>query len=95
MDPVKTAQPERPFEPKRLYRVKEGEWLVGVCRGLSAYLGLDVTIIRIAFVALAIVSMGMVGCVYAAMFFLTPEADTPRQKEAAFARPIFGSKSSG
>ena len=30
---------------KKLYRAKEGKWLLGVCAGLSQYLNVDVNII--------------------------------------------------
>ncbi|MDO5549138.1 MAG: PspC domain-containing protein [Eubacteriales bacterium] len=32
---------------KRLYRVEEGKMVCGVCGGLSEYLNVDVTIIRL------------------------------------------------
>jgi phage shock protein C len=39
---------------KRLYRKPEGRIVAGVCTGLADYLGVDVTIIRLAFAALTI-----------------------------------------
>ena len=44
--------------PKRLYQIREGAMLSGVCTGLAAYLNVDVTIVRIAFVLLTLLSTG-------------------------------------
>lgn len=41
-------------EPKRLYRSRTDRQFAGVCGGLAQYLGVDATIIRIAFVVLAL-----------------------------------------
>ncbi len=41
-------------EPKRLYRSRTDRQLAGVCAGLAAYLGLDVSLVRIAFIILAL-----------------------------------------
>ena len=34
------------MEPRRLYRVREGKKLCGVCLGVAEYLNLDVTLVR-------------------------------------------------
>lgn len=39
---------------KKLYKSKKGSKISGVCTGISIYTGLDVTIVRLIFVALAI-----------------------------------------
>src|ERR1700722_11581278 len=31
--------------PKRLFKIPEGEWIMGVCTGLAAYFNLDVTLV--------------------------------------------------
>ncbi len=41
-------------EPKRLYRSRTDRQVAGVCSGLAAYLGLDVSIVRIVFIILAL-----------------------------------------
>ena len=38
---------------KRLYRVKTGKMLAGVCGGLAEYIGLDPTIVRILWALVA------------------------------------------
>lgn len=39
---------------KKLYKSKNGSKISGVCTGISIYTGLDVTIVRLIFVALTI-----------------------------------------
>ena len=40
----------QPENTKRLYRIREGSKICGVCKGLEAYTGVDVTVIRVLFV---------------------------------------------
>ena len=35
---------------KRLYRIRDGRLVAGVCAGLAAYFGIDPTLVRLAFV---------------------------------------------
>jgi phage shock protein PspC (stress-responsive transcriptional regulator) len=70
--------------PKRLYQIREGAMISGVCNGLGAYLDVDVTIVRLAFVGLAILTYGAWILVYAAMMFIVPFADTSEQRAAAY-----------
>ena len=39
---------------KKLYRIKEGEKIAGVCGGIAEYLNIDPTIIRLAWALLAL-----------------------------------------
>jgi phage shock protein C len=39
---------------KRLYRLRDGRVVSGVCAGLAAYLGIDPTLVRLAFALLTI-----------------------------------------
>jgi phage shock protein PspC (stress-responsive transcriptional regulator) len=73
---------------KRLYRLPEGAMLAGVCNGLAAYLQVDVTLVRIAFVVLAILTKGVGILVYVALMFVAPEATTAEAQAAAFGSPI-------
>ena len=53
---------------KRLYKVREGKLLEGVCQGLSEYLDIDVSIIRILTVILTLCySVGLVAYIAAAV----------------------------
>jgi phage shock protein PspC (stress-responsive transcriptional regulator) len=75
-------------EPKRLYRIREGAWLLGVCNGLAAYFTLDVTLVRLIFVGLTIITGGGWIIAYILMFFIVPDANTPQEKAAAFGVPF-------
>ncbi|MBO0891013.1 MAG: PspC domain-containing protein [Acidothermales bacterium] len=60
-------------QPRKLYREADRRVLAGVCRGLATHLGIDPTIIRIAFVVLAVSSL--VGVfIYAALWYFVPLA---------------------
>jgi phage shock protein PspC (stress-responsive transcriptional regulator) len=39
---------------KRLYRLRDGRVVAGVCAGLAAYFGIDPTLVRLAFALLTI-----------------------------------------
>ncbi len=71
---------------RRLYRIREGAMVAGVCNGLAAYLGVDVTIIRIVF-AVAMLSFGAGVLVYLVMMFVIPPANTPEEVAAAHGVP--------
>jgi phage shock protein PspC (stress-responsive transcriptional regulator) len=69
--------------PKRLYQIREGAMISGVCTGLAAYFDVDVVIVRIAFVILALLTHGAWGLVYIAMMFVIPFANTDEEHSAA------------
>jgi phage shock protein PspC (stress-responsive transcriptional regulator) len=58
---------DRPF-----VQVRDGAMVSGVCNGIAARFGFDVTIIRVIFVVLAIATSGAFVLVYIAMMFLIP-----------------------
>ena len=74
--------------PKRLYRIPDGAMIAGVCSGLAAYLRIDVTLVRIGFVVLALLTQGVGILIYVAMMFLVPEANTPEERAAAGGMPF-------
>ena len=74
--------------PKRLYQIREGAMISGVCNGIAAYLDIDVTIVRIVFVLLAVLTKGFFLLVYAVMMFVIPYAETSEQHAAARGRPF-------
>jgi phage shock protein C len=39
---------------KRLYRIRDGRIVAGVCAGLAAYFGVDATLVRLAFALLTV-----------------------------------------
>ena len=58
---------------KKLYRVREGAMIAGVCTGLAAYLNVDVGIGRIASVVIACTTgVGVIAYIAAAL--VLPEA---------------------
>ena len=62
-----TSSDDRPF-----VQIRDGAMVSGVCNGLAARFGLDVTLIRVIFVVLAIATSGAFVLVYIAMMFLIP-----------------------
>jgi phage shock protein PspC (stress-responsive transcriptional regulator) len=74
--------------PRRLYQIRDGAVISGVCQGLAAYLNLDVSIVRLLFVILAIVTGGVWILVYIVMMFVIPFAQTSEQHAAAHGWPF-------
>ena len=73
---------------KRLYQIREGAMISGVCAGIAAYLNIDVTLIRVAFVILAVVTRGVWLLVYGVLMFVIPYAETSEERAAASGRPF-------
>jgi phage shock protein PspC (stress-responsive transcriptional regulator) len=73
---------------RRLYRVLEGQQWAGVCNGLAAFAGVDVTWVRIAFVLLTIFTGGFWLIVYFVLVFVVPIASTPEEVAAAHGQPF-------
>lgn len=42
------------MEPRKLYRVREGRMICGVCLGVAEYLNMDVTVVRILWAVAAL-----------------------------------------
>lgn len=80
--------PRETSGPKRLYLVKEGEMIAGVCNGLAAYFGVDPTIVRLAFVVLLFLSGGLVAIAYLILMFIVPTARTAEERAAARGLPF-------
>jgi phage shock protein PspC (stress-responsive transcriptional regulator) len=74
--------------PKRLVRIPEGGMFGGVCNGLGAYLNIDVTLIRIGFVIVVLVTKGAGIIGYIIAMFVIPEAQTPEERAAAGGVPF-------
>ena len=74
--------------PKRLYQIREGAMISGVCNGLAAYFGMDVTIMRIIFVVLTLLTSGVWLLAYALMMFVIPYANTSEESAAAHGQPF-------
>ena len=64
---------------KKLYKVREGKVLAGVCQGLAEYLDIDVSIVRILTVVLALCySVGLVAYIAATLILPWKEDLYPR-----------------
>jgi phage shock protein PspC (stress-responsive transcriptional regulator) len=57
---------------KRLYRIREGRVVAGVCAGLAAYFGIDPTLVRLAF-ALFTIFGGAGVLLYLIAWIIIPE----------------------
>ena len=83
-----------------LYRLpKEGK-ISGVCAGLADYFGMDATLVRLIFVAFAIISFGTAVLIYIIMAIIIPENrdqldDTISEKANRFGKELQNGKAIG
>jgi phage shock protein PspC (stress-responsive transcriptional regulator) len=70
---------------KRLYQIREGGMIGGVCLGLATFLNIDVTVIRILFVLFAVATGGWGFLMYGALMFILPRATTREQAATTIA----------
>lgn len=77
---------EAPPPPKRLYIIREGAMVAGVCNGLAAYFGIDVSLVRVLFVVLSLAG-GAAVLAYVLLLIILPTATTPEEKAAASGLP--------
>lgn len=73
---------------KRLYRIRDGAWVAGICSGLAAYLNVDVTIVRLIAIVLGLVTSGWILLAYIIAMFLIPSAHTSEEWAAAHGVPF-------
>jgi phage shock protein PspC (stress-responsive transcriptional regulator) len=73
---------------RRLYQIREGAMISGVCTGIAAYLDVDVTVVRIAFALSAVVTYGLGIFVYVVMMLVIPFANTSEEHAAATGMPF-------
>jgi phage shock protein PspC (stress-responsive transcriptional regulator) len=71
---------------KRLYRIREGQMVAGVCNGLAAYLDIDPAFVRIPFLLLSWTGVGAIA--YFALMIIIPYAETSEQHAAAYGQPF-------
>ena len=62
---------------KRLYRSRRERKLAGICAGLADYLGVDPVLMRVAWVVLAFLSVGIAILLYLVLIFVIPEEANP------------------
>lgn len=75
-------------KPKKLYRIQQGAVFAGVANGMAAYFDIDVTLVRIIFIALTIFSGGIWIVAYVAMAIFIPRAETPQEISHARGTPF-------
>lgn len=75
---------------KRLYKTSQGAMLGGVCKGISEYLNIDVTLIRLVWVLISFTSVGVI--LYIACVFIFPDKSTlEREKRQSPKDSVFES----
>ncbi|MDB5253999.1 MAG: phage shock protein PspC [Parcubacteria group bacterium] len=74
--------------PKRLYNIREGAKIGGVANGLAAYFNVDVTLVRLAFIILTLLTHGGFILLYVLMMIFIPYAHTSEQKARAYGVPF-------
>ncbi|HXK37725.1 MAG TPA: PspC domain-containing protein [Candidatus Paceibacterota bacterium] len=78
-----SAQAER-----RLYRDEDRAILGGVCAGIAAYLEVDPTWVRIAFVILMFFGFGLIIPIYIILWLIVPPASTTAEKLEMHGNPV-------
>ena len=73
---------------RRLYQISEGAMISGVCNGMAAYFGVDVTLVRVLAVAIAFLSGGLAVLAYLVLMFVVPYASTSEERAAAHGLPF-------
>lgn len=73
---------------KRLYVIREGAMLMGVCTGVGAYLGIDANLVRVAFILLTLATGGFWVLVYLLLGLLLPAAKTEADLAEAYGKPL-------
>ena len=74
-------------DTRPLVRSRQGRMLAGVASGVARYLGIDVTLVRIAFVLITLV--GGIGIpLYLASWLLIPDEDSAQSIVADFAGSV-------
>lgn len=65
---------------KRLYRSTQDRMFAGVCGGIGEYLDVDPTLVRLAFVALTLLSSGSGLMIYLILMLIVPERPQEKRK---------------
>jgi phage shock protein C len=83
------SAPEPPFasaeekisQPHKLRRSVANKKFLGVCAGLAEYFGLDVTIVRVAYIIFTVLSGGVGFILYALLYLILPEDEQQENKQ--------------
>lgn len=76
---------------RRLFRFPDERMIAGVCSGVAAWLGVDVTVVRVAWALLPVATLGLTGGasvpfflgLYVLLALVLPRANSPEAKAAA------------
>jgi phage shock protein PspC (stress-responsive transcriptional regulator) len=68
--------PTRPGGKRKLYRIREGQDIAGVCTGISAYSDIGIDWVRFTFLALIVFTAGIVVLLYIVLAFALPIVET-------------------
>ncbi len=79
---------DRGIDTRRLFQIREGAMLSGVCNGLAAYFAVDVTVVRVLFAVFCVITGGIGGAVYLVMMIVVPVAATAEQMAQAHGKPF-------
>ena len=52
---------------KKLYRIREGKVLAGVCNGIGAYFNVDPTLIRVGWAIMSLIGPGLIAYLICAL----------------------------
>jgi phage shock protein PspC (stress-responsive transcriptional regulator) len=74
--------------PRRLYQISEGALVSGLCNGIAAYFSVDVTVVRVIFVALIFLTGGLALLAYLVLMCIVPYASTSEDHAAAHGLPF-------
>ncbi|HTT50396.1 MAG TPA: PspC domain-containing protein [Streptosporangiaceae bacterium] len=58
---------------KQLVRTRNGRLVAGVCSGIAEYAGIDATVVRLIFLAVAVITFGVGALIYLAAWVVIPE----------------------
>ncbi len=70
----------------RIFRVRQGAMIAGVCQGLGIYLGMDPTWVRVFFVLLAFAGNGVGVLIYFLLWIILPLED--QEQGASFSDTV-------
>lgn len=76
-----------PLPPRRLTRSTSDRYLGGVCGGVARYLNLDPTLVRVATVALSVMTGSTFVLLYVVALFVMPEDGQQRPPSPPRAQP--------
>lgn len=76
----KAADKEQKRKYRKLYRDPDEQVLGGVAAGMAAYLGWDITVVRLLLIAVMVAGCGWIIPIYLLLWALLPEAKTAAQK---------------